>query len=120
MLKITKLLEVLIATQKEINESIKELKEDIKPQWDKISTNADGIRIINNQLNNLETNVYTKEETVKTINKEYDYRESYNECKDENYALLKLIEKYCKYKDKYQVIDLFNEIEKEYLVETKL
>lgn len=53
MLKITKLLELLIATQKEINKSIKELKEDIKPKWTTISTNTDGIISISSTLNDL-------------------------------------------------------------------
>ena len=119
MLKITKLLEVLIATQKEINKSIKELKEDIKPQWDEISISADKISCISTELSNFETNIYTKEETVKAINKECDYREKYEECKEENYALLELIEKYCQYKDKYEVIDLFEKIDDKYLIERR-
>lgn len=119
MLKITKLLEVLIATQKEINKSIKELKEDVKPQWDKITINSKEISIINNQLTNLESNVYTKKETVEAINREYDYRKEYEECEDENYALLELIEKYCKYDNKYRVIDLFKEINQKYKISRK-
>ena len=119
MLRITKLLESLIATQKEINRSIKELREDIKPQLNKITIDSNKISIIDNQLANLESNVYTKEETVKTINKEYDYREEYEECKDENYALLELIEKYCKYDNKYKVLDLFKEINDKYIVDKR-
>ena len=119
MLKITKLLELLIATQKEINKSIKELKEDIKPKWTTISTNTDRIISISSTLNDLQSNVYTKEETVKAINKEYDYRKEYEECKDENYDLLKLIEKYCKYDNKYKVLDIFKEISEKYLVERR-
>lgn len=119
MLKITKLLELLIATQKEINKSIKELKEDIKPKWTTISTNTDRIISISSTLNDLQSNVCTKEETIKTINKEYDYRKEYEECKDENYALLELIEKYCKYDNKYRVIDLFKEIDNQYLVDKR-
>ncbi len=119
MLKITKLLEVLIATQKEINKSIKELKEDIKPQWDEISINADKISCVSTELSKLETNIYTKEETVKAINKECDYREKYEECKEENYALLELIEKYCKYDNKYKALDMFEEINDRYLVEKR-
>lgn len=119
MLKIKKLLEAFIATQKEINKSIKELKEDIKPKWDRITTNTDKIFSVSNTLTNLESNVYTKEETVKAINKEYDYRKEYEVCKDENYALLELIEKYCKYDNKYEVLDIFTEIDNEYLVEKR-
>lgn len=119
MLKITKLLEVLIATQKEINKSIKELREDIKPQWNEISISADKISCISTELSKLETNIYTKEETVKAINKECDYREKYEECKEENYALLELIEKYCKCDNKYKALDMFEEINDRYLVEKR-
>lgn len=119
MLKTTKLLEVLIATQKEINKSIKELKEDIKPQWNKISISADKISCISTKLSDLETNIYTKEETVKAINKECDYREKHEKCKEENYALLELIEKYCKYDNKYKMLDMFEEINDRYLVEKR-
>lgn len=119
MLKITKLLESLIATQKEINKSIKELKEDLKPQCDKIAADRETITVINKQLTNIESNIYTKEETVKTINKECDYRKEYEECKDENYALLELIEKYCKYDNKYKVLDIFEEINSKYLIEKR-
>lgn len=119
MFKIIKSLEILIATQKEINKSIKDLRADLKPQWDKIAIDSNEISIINNQLSNIESNIYTKEETVKTINKEYNYRKEYEECKDENYALLELIEKYCKYNDKYKVLDLFKEINDKYIVDKR-
>lgn len=119
MLRITKLLESLIETQKEINRSIKELREDIKPQLNKITIDSNKISIIDNQLANLESNIYTKEETIKTINKEYDYRKEYEECKDKNYALLELIEKYCKYDNKYKVLDIFEEINSKYLIEKR-
>lgn len=119
MFKITKSLELLIATQKEINKSIKDLRADLKPQWDKIAIDSNRISIINNQLSNIESNIYTKEETVKTINKEYNYRKEYEECEDENYALLELIEKYCKYDNKYRVIDLFKEINQKYKISRK-
>ena len=115
MLRITKLLESLIETQKEINKSIKGLREDLEPQLNKITINSNKISIIDNQL----TNIYTKEETIKTINKEYDYRKEYEECKDENYALLELIEKYCKYDNKYKVLDIFEEINSKYLIEKR-
>lgn len=119
MLKITKLLEVLIATQKEINKSIKELREDIKPKINTISLNADRITCISDNLSNLKSSIYTKNETVNVINKECDYREKYEECKDENYDLLELIEKYCKYDNKYKVLDIFEEINNRYLVEKR-
>ena len=119
MFKIIKSLELLIATQKEINRSIKGLREDLKPQLNNITINANETFRISNKLSDLESNIYTKEETVKAINREYDYREEYEECKDENYALLELIEKYCKYNDKYKVLDLFKEINNKYIVDKR-
>lgn len=119
MLKITKLLELLIATQEEINKSIKELKEEIKPKFDSISINADKITSIYNNLENFKSNIYTQEETIKAINKEYDYRKEYEKCKDENYNLLELIERYCKYDNKYKILDIFKEINEKYLVERR-
>lgn len=111
-MKIKELLQILIETQKQINKSIKELKEDMKPKFDEISINTD-------RISNMERNVYTKEETVKAINKEYDYRKEYEECQDENNALLQLIEEYCKYNNKYELIDLFLKINDEYLIERR-
>lgn len=116
MLKITKLLELLIATQKEINRSLKELREDIKPKFDNISINANEINCISDKLNELRNNVYTQEDTIKAINKEYDYRKEYELCEDENNALLELIEEYCKYDDKYKVLELYREINSKYKV----
>lgn len=115
MLRITKLLELLIETQKETNKSIKGLREDLEPQLNKITMNGNKISIIDNQL----TTIYTKEDTIKAINKECDYRKEYEECKDENYALLELIEKYCKYDNKYKVLDIFEEINSKYLIEKR-
>lgn len=119
MLKIKQLLQSLIEVQKQINKSIKELKEEISPQITMASTNFEKTNLVVDKLNRLETNVYSKEETVKAINKEYDYRKEYEECQDENNALLQLIEKYCKYNDKYEVLDLFKRIDNEYLIERR-
>lgn len=119
MLKIKQLLQSLIEVQKQINKSIKELKEEIKPKFDNVSISADRINCISSNLEELKYNIYSKEETVKAINKEYDYRKEYEECQDENNALLQLIEKYCKYNDKYEVLDLFKRIDNEYLIERK-
>lgn len=119
MLRITKLLELLIATQKEINKSIKDLREDIKPKFDTISISTNKINCISDSLSELESNIYTKDETIEAINKECDYRKEYEECKDKNYALLELIEKYCKYDNKYKVLDIFEEINSKYLIEKR-
>ena len=121
MLKIKELLKEFIETQKQINTSIKELREDLKPQIDTIKLNSDKLTTygltIDGLDNCIETNVYTKEQTVETINKEIDYRKEYEKCLEENGALLNLIENYCKYKDKYEVLKLFKEIDKKYIVQ---
>ena len=120
MLKIKQLLQSLIEVQKQINKSIKELKEEIKPKPDNISINANKITgFISSNLEELKSNIYSKEETIKAFNKEYDYRKEYEECQDENNALLQLIEKYCKYNDKYEVLDLFKRIDNEYLIKKR-
>lgn len=118
-MKIKDLLKILIETQKQINKSIQELKQDMKPKFTTISINSDRISCISDNLSKLENNIYSKEETVKAINKEYDYRKEYEECKDENYYLLELIEKYCKYDDKYEMLNIFKEIDNKYLVEKR-
>lgn len=116
MLKIKELLKEFIETQKNINTSIKELRDDLKLQ---MSTWATTTLKIDKLENCFETNVYTKEQTVEAINKEYDYRQMYETCEKENYALLRLIEKYCKYEDKYKVIDLFTTINAEYEIKRR-
>ena len=117
MLKIKELLQVLIETQKQINTSIKELKEDLKPKYQTLTTTMSDI---SNWKSCIETNIYTKEQTIQTINKEYDYRKKYEECLEKNEPLLKLIENYCKYDDKYKVIDLFATIDAEYDIKRKV
>lgn len=121
MLKIKELFKEFIETQKNINTSIKELKEDLKPQIDTIKLNNNELTtcsITIDRIDNcIKTNIYTKEQTVETINKEIDYRKEYEKCLEENGALLNLIENYCKYKDKYEVLKLFKEIDKKYIVQ---
>ena len=123
-MKIKELLKSLIETQKQINESLKGLKEDLKPKLEEIKINGERMTASCNLTvgkleNYIESNLYTKEQTVEAINKEYDYRKEYETCEDENYALLQLIEKYCKYKDKYEVIDMFKQINKEYEIKRR-
>ena len=119
MLKIKELLKNLVDTQKCINENLIKLNKSIEPKIGFIKTNADMISIIDQRLNCMETNIYTKEETIKSINKEYDYRKEYEECKEENFALLEMIEMYCSCNDKYEVLKQFNQINERYIVKNR-
>lgn len=84
-MKKEELLKSLIETQKQINESLKDLKS----------------------------------KTIEAINKEIDYRQDYETWKSEESALVDLVEKYCKYNNKYEAIDLFKEIDKEYEIKRR-
>jgi len=121
MLKIKELLKSFIETQNQINESLKGLREDLKPKLDKItitSSRLDDVSITVNKLDDyIVSNIYTREETEEAINKEYDYREKYKECKQKNADLLHLIETYFKYEDKYEVLNIFDDIDRRYVVE---
>ena len=93
MLKITKLLELLIATQKEINKSIKELKEDIKPKWTTISTNTDFIIFSDDGTSEkIPVVEYYIERIQKQIDKHYIGYELLEQ-------ILKEIKEYCKIKE---------------------
>ena len=121
MLKIKELLKSFIETQNQINESLKGLREDLKPKLDEIKITADKLNtcsfIVDRLDNCIESNVYTKDATIEAINKEYDYRKEYERCSKENDDLLKMVEKYCRYEDKYEVLKIFDEINKNYVVE---
>lgn len=121
MLKIKKLLESFIETQKQINESLKGLREDLKPKLDKIRISADKLNTCSITVDRLDnyiaSNIYTKDETVETINKEYDYRKEYERCSKENNDLLQLVEKYFRYEDKYEALKIFDEINKNFVVQ---
>ena len=111
MLKIKELFKNFIETQNQINESLKGLREDLKPKLDKITINGNTITSCQLTVDRLddyiESNIYSKEQTVEAINKEYDYRKEYEKCLKINAVLLEMIEKYCKYDDKYEVLKLF-------------
>ena len=121
MLKIKELFKSFIETQKQINESIKGLREDLKPKLDEIRISADKLKVCDLTVSRLDnyivSNIYTKEETIETINKECDYRKEYERCSKENDDLLQMVEKYCRYEDKYEVLKIFDEINKNYVVE---
>ena len=103
---------------------MKGVKEDLNPKLEEIKINGERMiasctLTVDKLENHIESNLYTKQQTVEAINKEYDYRKEYETCEDENYVLLQLIEKYCKYKDKYEVIDMFKQINKEYEIKRR-
>ena len=118
-----KLLKELIKSQNEINESLKNIRKDLEPKLEDIRLNANTLTSTNitvNKLDNyIESNVYTKEQTVNAINKECDYRDSFKECDEKNPALLQLIEEYFRYDDKYEIIDLFRRVDSLYEVKTR-
>ena len=121
MLKIKELLKSFIETQNQINESLKGLREDLKPKLDEIRITAAKLNTYSSTVTRLDSyiksDIYTKDATVEAINKEYDYREKYKECKQKNADLLHLIETYFKYEDKYEVLNIFDDIDKRYVVE---
>ena len=115
MLKIKELLKSLIETQKQINESLKDLKSQTTT-WTKTGITVDRMEA---RIGAFETNVYNKEQTVKAINKECDYRENFKECDEKNSALLNLIQDYCKFENKYEIIKLFRMIDAQYEVKAR-
>lgn len=121
MLNIKELLKSFIETQNQINESLKGLREDLKPKLDEIRITADKLNTYSFKVDRLdncfESNIYTKDATIEVINKEYDYRKEYERCSKENNDLLQMVEKYCRYEDKYEVLKIFDEINKNYVVE---
>ena len=104
-MKIKELLQVLIETQKQINKSIKELKETKDFENNKLSST---ICTINRLENAIESNVYTKEQTIEAINMEIDYKEKLEKIQKECPELLELIEDISKNyanMDKYGILD---------------
>lgn len=114
-MKIKELLKTLIETQKQINESLKDLKSKTIT-WDKTGITVNRMEA---RIGAFETNVYNKEQTVQAINKEITYRQDYEIWKEEGSDLVDLVEKYCKYNNKYEAIDLFKEIDKEYEIKRR-
>ena len=123
MLKIKELLKSLIETQKEVKTELQLLNKNLKPQLDTIKINGDKLTTCNitvDRLDNyIETNIYSKEQTVEAINKECDYREHFKECDEKNSALLNLIQDYCKFENKYEIIKLFRMIDAQYEVKAR-
>jgi len=116
MLKIKELLkelQVLVETQKMINKSLKELNENVINRNQELNSTFVTVGKLNNAI---QTNIYTKAQTIETIDKEIDYKKKYEECKNNNPDLLEFIQKYCRYDNKYQVLEIFDKIDKDYIV----
>ena len=115
-MKIKELLKDLIETQKQINENIKKLNETKNNESQKLYSTICQVDKLDSYIT---TNVYTKDQTIETINKEYDYRKKLEEYENKNKDLLEMITKYCKYNDKYEILEIFSKIDKEYMVEKR-
>lgn len=116
-MKIKELLQVLIETQKQINKSIKELKETKDFENNKLNST---ICTVNRLESTITSNVYTKEQTIEAINMEMDYKKDLEKAQQEYPELLELIETisntYPKM-DKYGILDIAKIFSKEYRVE---
>ena len=116
-MKIKELLQVLIETQKQINKSIKELKETKDFENSRLSST---ICTINRLENAIESNIYTKEQTIEAINMEIDYKEKLEKIQKECPELLELIEDISKNyanMDKYGILDTVIMFSNHYRVE---
>lgn len=123
MLKIKELFKSLIDTQKSINENLIKISKELEKTVDTITVDSNKLSTCMCTIDRLdsmiETNVYTKKQTVEAINKEIDYKNEYEKCLKKNEPLLRLVEKYCKYKDKYEVINYFYAIDLSYDIKMK-
>lgn len=83
-------------------------------------TIASKINYIENRIDNTISQKTMEEYVSETIDKELLYNKDYERCFKTNSDLLALIESYCKYEDKYEVIELFDKINSTYNVTNKL
>ena len=117
MIKIKELLKDFIETQKQINESIKALKETKDFENNKLSST---ICTVNRLDTTITTNIYTKEQTIEAINKEMDYKKDLEKAQQEYPELLELIEtistNYPRM-DKYGILDTAKMFSNHYRVE---
>lgn len=81
---------------------------------------ASKINYIEDRFTNTVSPKTMEEYVSETINKEFLYNKDYQRCYETNPDLLALIESYCKYEDKYEVIELFDKINSTYDVTNKL
>ena len=117
MLKIKELFKEFIETQKQINESIKELNKNTINKNEKLST---AFCTIDKLESAITTNIYTKEQTIEAINMEIDYKKDLEKAQQEYPELLELIEtisiNYPRM-DKYGILDSAKMISDSYKVE---
>jgi len=89
MLKIKEYLQHLLCTQEKINNELRELNKNLKPKTETWSVMEGKLGKLEHCL---ETNVYTKDETVEAINKEIDYNKRLEKIKNECPDMLQFIE----------------------------
>ena len=118
-MKILKLLEQLIKElhsisdgQNKLTNKMNEINENIKSGIGHLRFDDSGISIVS-KFDNLENSISNcvKEYNINnTIDKEVEYLDRYKQIKKNNPKLLEFVEKYFEYKDKYQVLDLVEEV----------
>lgn len=113
-MKIKELLQVFIETKKTNNTLLKAVSEELKDINASLNKTVDTVNYKISSISNMCSDLYTKKESMDVINKELDYREDLKKCKEENPDLLEFINKYCKPHDKYDAIEIYNVINKDY------
>ena len=118
-MKILKLLEQLIKelhsisdSQNKLTNKMNEINENIKGGIGHLRFDDSGISIVS-KFDNLENSISkcVKEYNINNkIDKEVEYLDRYKQIKKNNPKLLEFVEKYFKYDDKYQVLDLVEEV----------
>lgn len=118
-MKILKLLEQLIKelhsisdSQNKLTNKMNEINENIKGGVGQLRFDASGISIVSkfDTLENSISNCVKEYNINNTIDKEVEYLDRYKQIKKNNPKLLEFVEKYFEYKDKYQVLDLVEEV----------
>lgn len=118
-MKILKLLEQLIKelhsisdSQNKLTNKMNEINENIKSGIGHFRLDDSGISIVGkfDTLENSISNCVKEYNINNTIDKEVEYLDKYKQIKKDNPKLLEFVEKYFKYNDKYQVLDLVEEV----------
>ena len=123
MFKIFKEIRALLVTQVENQEKINKKLDKLVDENITISGLNSKFITINNSIDTittrLESNIYTKEQTDATIRNIIQYENDYKECKQTDSILLEFIEKYCKYNDDEEKLQLFHKLYSEYEIKVK-
>lgn len=118
-MKILKLLEQLIKelhsisdSQNKLTNKMNEINENIKGGVGQLRFDGSGISVVSkfDTLENSISNCVKEYNINNTIDKEVEYLDRYKQIKKNNPKLLEFVEKYFEYKDKYQVLDLVEEV----------